>query len=86
MTEEKTVVMKLCTIGEQERLFGGNPDIDCKLYYPVLTDAEIDEKIAEDPDFNYIEYTINLYNEDVHDDHSLHWICRSCNRISSMEI
>lgn len=84
MAEEEIVVMKLCIIGDEHRQLGISSR--CKLYYPVLTNVGIDEKLAESPDFNYIEYAIDSYRDEIHGDDSLHWICNNCNLESASNI
>lgn len=67
-------VMKICELG-----LDGSGSKRCKVYYPVLTSREINEKIKEDADFNYIIYDIDTYEDEVHGDETLHWICEYCN-------
>ncbi len=54
MATEDTRIVKACELG-----LDGSGSKRCKVYYPVFTLQEINEKLKEDPDFNYISYDID---------------------------
>ncbi len=74
MATEDTRIVKVCELGLE-----GSGSKRCKVYYPVFTLQEIDERVKENPDFNYITFSRDAYEDEVHGDESLHWICEYCN-------